>query len=106
MTDSCRPCALSPTPEFQLADFMPSWWERFQDRWVTADELAALVMIEGHVLRQVGHPGFRSHRRALGRILYAARDTRVQGWHLRWHGGSQSAPQRFRLEPVEEGCST
>jgi len=106
MTDFCSPCTLSPTPEFELSDFLSSWWERFQDRWVTADELAALAMIEGSVLGQVGHPGFRARRRTLGRILYGARDARVQGWHLRWHGGSQGRPQRFRLEPIEEECST
>jgi hypothetical protein len=106
MTDSCSPCVLSPTPESELGDFLSSWWERFQDRWVTADELAALAMIEGNLPQQVGPSGFRSCRRALGRILYAARDTRVRGWYLRWHGGSQGRSQRFRLEPIEEGYST
>jgi len=104
--DTCGPCVPTPTPEFELASFLSSWWGRFRDRWVTADELAALAMIEGNVLWQVGHPGLRAHQRALARILYATRDSCIGSWHLRWHGGSQGRPQRFRLEPIEEECST
>jgi hypothetical protein len=94
-----------PTPE-AWGRFLASWWAHFGDEWVVVDDLVALGVVGASLAGRLEHVGFRARRSALGRALYAARGKRVASWYVHWREGSQSTPQRFRLEPADTERST
>ena len=96
----------SDSSQPRLADLLTAWWRRFGGQWVTVYDLLPMVTGESRLFDQPEHLGFRAVRGALARMLYALRGSYIDGWCIEWSAGSGGTPQRFRLHPVEERCST
>lgn len=80
--------------------FTITWWERFQDGWVSASELHSLAVEKDLLVQVLGEKGDRSQKIRLGKALQSVRDRRFGPYRVVSEPNTTTGASRYRLDRV------